>query len=64
MGPYIIRLQHEVMLVPNWHHNGVQDLVTLSLCIKIGHSVHNADISKSLAYQANTRCTTKIRIQL
>ncbi len=34
MGPCIIMLQHEVMDVDEWHNNGPQDLVTLSLCIQ------------------------------
>ncbi|KAK5910718.1 hypothetical protein CgunFtcFv8_004956 [Champsocephalus gunnari] len=36
MGPCIIMLQHVVMVVDEWHNNGPQDLVTVSLCI------HNA----------------------
>ncbi len=32
-GPCIIMLQHEVMVVDEWHNNGPQDLVTVSLCI-------------------------------
>ncbi len=34
MGPCIIMLQHEVMVVNEWHNNGPQDLVTVSLCIQ------------------------------
>ncbi len=34
MGPCIIMLQHEVMVVDECHNNGPQDLVTLSLCIQ------------------------------
>ncbi len=34
MGPYIFMLQHEVMVVDEWHNNGPQDLVTVSLCIQ------------------------------
>ena len=30
----IIMLQHEVMVVDEWHNNGPQDLVTVSLCIQ------------------------------
>ncbi len=30
----IIMLQHEVMAVDEWHNNGPQDLVTVSLCIQ------------------------------
>ncbi|KAI9536390.1 hypothetical protein NQZ68_033649 [Dissostichus eleginoides] len=33
MGPCLILLQHEVM-VDERHHNGLQDLVTVSLCIQ------------------------------
>ncbi len=36
MGPCIIMLQHEVMVVDEWHNTGPQDLVTVPLCI------HNA----------------------
>ena len=36
MGPCIIMLKHEVMAVNEWHDNGPQDLVTVSLCIQIG----------------------------
>ena len=28
-------LKHEVMVVDEWHENGPQDLVTVSLCIQI-----------------------------
>ncbi len=34
MGPCVIMLQHEVMVVDEWHNNGAQDLVTVSLCIQ------------------------------
>ncbi len=34
MGPCIIMLQHEVMVVDEWHNNGPQDLVTVTLCIQ------------------------------
>ncbi len=34
MGPCIIMLQHEVMVVDEWHNNGPQDLVTVSPCIQ------------------------------
>ncbi len=34
MGPCIIMLQHEMMIVDEWHNNGPQDLVTVSLCIQ------------------------------
>ncbi len=31
---YFIMLQHEVMVVDEWHNNGPQDLVVVSLCIQ------------------------------
>ncbi len=34
MGQCIIMLQHEVMVVDEWHNNEPQDLVTVSLCIQ------------------------------
>ncbi len=34
MGPCIIMLQHEVMVMDEWHNNGPQDLVTVSPCIQ------------------------------
>ncbi len=34
MALCIIMLQHEVMVVDEWHNNGPQDLVTVSLCIQ------------------------------
>ncbi len=34
MGPCIIMQQHEVMVVDEWHNNGLQDLVTVSLGIQ------------------------------
>ncbi|XP_073699787.1 beta-1,3-galactosyltransferase 1-like [Garra rufa] len=34
MGPCIIMLQHEVMVVDEWHNNGPQDLFTVSLFIQ------------------------------
>ncbi|KAJ8394964.1 hypothetical protein AAFF_G00040870 [Aldrovandia affinis] len=34
MGPCIV-LKHEAMAADEWHGNGPQDLVTLSLCIQI-----------------------------
>jgi hypothetical protein len=35
MGPCIIVLKHKVMVADEWHDNGPQDLVTVSLCIQI-----------------------------
>jgi hypothetical protein len=71
----MIMLKHEVMAADEWHDNGPQDLLTVSLCIQIAinkmqlcllsvayaypyhnptatmrHSVHNIDISKTLAH--------------
>ncbi len=34
MGPCIIMLQHEVMVVDEWHKNGPQDLGMVSVCIQ------------------------------
>ncbi len=34
MGPCIIMLQHEVMVVDEWHNNWPRNLVTVSLCIQ------------------------------
>ncbi len=34
MGLCIIMLQHEVMVVDEWHNNRPQDLITVSLCIQ------------------------------
>jgi hypothetical protein len=35
MGPCIIMLKHEVVAALEWHDNGPQDLVTVSLSIQI-----------------------------
>ena len=35
MGPCMIMLKHEVMAADQWHDNGPQDLVTVSLCIQL-----------------------------
>ncbi len=49
MGPCIIMLQHEVMVVDEWHNNGIsgsQDLVTVSLCIQNAiNKVHLCSLS-------------------
>ncbi len=34
MGLWIIMLQHEVMVMDEWHNNGPQELITVSLCIQ------------------------------
>ncbi len=49
MGPCIIMLQHEVMVVDEWHNNGPQDLVTVSLCIQ--NAINKMDLcSLSITY--------------
>ena len=35
MGLWIIMQEHEVMAMDEWHNNGPQDLITVSLCIQI-----------------------------
>ena len=35
MGLCIIMLKHEVMAADEWHDNGPQDLITVSLCIQM-----------------------------
>ena len=35
IGPCIIMLKHEVMAADEWHDNGPQDLITVSLSIQI-----------------------------
>jgi hypothetical protein len=35
MGLCIIMLKHEVMAIDEWHDNGLQNLVKVSLCIQI-----------------------------
>ena len=35
MGLCIIMLKHEMMGVDEWHDNGTQDLIMVSLCIQI-----------------------------
>ena len=35
MGPCIIMLKHEAMAAYEWHDNGPQDLIAVSLCIQI-----------------------------
>ncbi len=51
MGPCIIMLQHEVMVVDEWHNNGPQDLVTVSLCIQNAiNKMHLCSLSITYAY--------------
>ena len=35
MGLCLIMLKHEAMAADEWHDNGSQDLVTVTLCIQI-----------------------------
>jgi hypothetical protein len=49
MGLCIIMLEHEVKAVDEWHDNGPQDLVTVSLCIKIANGKMQM-CSLSMAY--------------
>ncbi len=49
MGPCIIMLQHEVMVVDEWHNNGPRDLVTVSICIqKAINKMHLCSLSITL----------------
>ncbi len=51
MGPCIIMLQHEVMVVDEWHNNGPQDLVTVSLCIQNAiNKMHLCSLSITYAW--------------
>ncbi len=53
MGPCIIMLQHEVMVVDEWHNNGPQDLVAVSLCIQ--NAINKMHLcSLSITYAAHT----------
>ncbi len=45
MGSCIIMLQHEVMVVDEWHNNGPQDLVMLSVHSKCHHKMHLCSLS-------------------
>ncbi len=50
IGPSIIMLQHKVMVVEEWHNNGPQDLVTVSLCIQNGiNKIHLCSLSITYA---------------
>ncbi len=48
MGPCIIMLQHEVMVVDEWHNNGPQDLVTVSPCIQ--NTINKIHLCSSITY--------------
>ncbi|KAI9543561.1 hypothetical protein NQZ68_008608 [Dissostichus eleginoides] len=43
MGPCIIMLQHEVMVEDERHNNGPQDLLTLSLCLRVSDDLAGED---------------------
>ncbi len=50
MRPCIIMLQHEVMVVDEWHNNGSQYLVTVSLCIQnVINKMHLCSLSITYA---------------
>ena len=57
MGLCIIMLKHEVMAVDEWHDNGPQDLVMVSLCIQI--AIDKMQLcSWSIAYACPYHITT------
>ncbi len=59
MGPCIIMLQHEVMVMDEWHNNGPQDLVTVSLCIQYAiNKIHLCSLSIPYACPYNNPTTT------
>ncbi len=59
MGPCIIILQHEVMVVDEWHYNGPQDLVTVSLCIQnVINKMHLCSLSITYACPYHNPTTT------
>ncbi len=51
MGPCVIMLQHEVMVLDEWLNNGPQDLIMVSLCIQNAiNKMHLCSLSKTYAY--------------
>ncbi len=53
MGLCIIMLQHEVLVVDEWHNNGPQGLITVSLCIQ--NAINKMNLcSLSIAYHTIT----------
>ncbi len=59
MGPCIIILQHEVMVVDEWHNNGPQDLVTVSLCFQNAiNKMHLCSLSLTYACQYHNPTAT------
>ncbi len=52
-------LQHEVMVVDEWHNNGPQDLVTVSLCIQNAiNKMHLCSLSTTYACPYHNPTTT------
>ncbi len=59
MRPGIIMLQHEMMVVDEWHNNGPQDLVTVSLCIQNAiNKMHPCSLSITYACSYPNPTTT------
>ncbi len=59
MGPCIIMLQHEEMVVVEWHNNGPQDLVTVSLCIQNGiNKINLCPLSMTYAWPYHNPAAT------
>ncbi len=59
MGPCIIMLQHEVMVVDEWHNNGPQALVTVSMCIQNAiNKMHLCSLSITYACPYHNPTTT------
>ncbi len=59
MGPCIIMLQHEVMVVDEWHNNGPQDLIMVSLCIQNDfNKMHLCSLSITYACPYHNPTTT------
>ncbi len=59
MGPCIIMLQHEVMVVDECHNNGPQDFVTVSLCFQNAiNKMHLCSLSITYACRYHNPTTT------
>ncbi len=61
MGPCIIMVQHEMMIVYEWHNNVPKDLVKLTLCIQNAiNKMHlcSLPITYACPYHNPTRSTT------